>query len=159
MNRGWGLLVLALLLYSCNYFETKKIDAETLFEEEIATINWEEVDEYPLFASCDETASKQGQLVCFHTKLSAKVATVINDSVSGVMQAVSDTVYMQMKIDTTGRFTLQSLEMDTITRAHLPSLEQWLTSALKNIDPIAPATKKGIPVATIYTLPVVLVTD
>ena len=159
MKRVWGLLAFALSLYSCNYFETKKVDAETLFQEEMATINWEEVDSYPLFANCDETQPKQQQLQCFHRQLSEKVSEVLGDSIQGVMQNVNDTLYLQMKIDTAGQFTFKELKIDSITRRHLPKMESWLSAALRGIESVAPATKKGVPVATLYTLPIVLTTD
>ena len=148
-----------LLMSSCEYFETKKIDSDTLFEQEMATINWEEVDQYPLFKACDETATKAVQLECFHQQLSANISKVIKDSVPGVIQSLRDTVLLEMSIDTAGVFNLQQIHMDSMTRVHLPKVESWLKEALGQMDPIAPATKKGVPVVTKYTLPLIRATD
>ncbi|NQX78207.1 hypothetical protein [Gilvibacter sp.] len=148
-----------LLMCSCDYFETKKIDSDTLFEQEMATINWAEVDQYPLFKACDETAAKAVQLECFHKELSNTISGVIRDSVPGVIQSLRDTVMLEMRIDTSGIFTLQQIKMDSMTRVHLPKVESWLKQALGQMDRIAPATKKGVPVVTQYTLPLILATD
>lgn len=159
MRFFWGILLFTFLLTSCNYFETEKIDAQTLFEQEMATINWKEVDTYPLFRTCDETEPKEQQLICFHGQVSKTIAGVINDSIQGVMSRINDTVYMKMKIDTAGLFSLNELTMDSITARHIPNFESWLNAALANMEKVAPATKKGVPVATQYTLPLVLSTD
>lgn len=150
---------LLLLMVSCQYFETEKVDADTLFEQEMATINWDEVDQYPLFPNCDETQDKATQLRCFHGELSGSISQVLHDSVPGMVQSLHDTVWMDMRIDTSGVFSIKNVKMDSITEVQLPRLESWLKSALVNMQPVSPATKKGVPVATEYTLPLVLATN
>ena len=48
-----GLLILSLFFYSCEYFETKKISSETFVKDEIKSINWKDVDQYPIFKNCE----------------------------------------------------------------------------------------------------------
>lgn len=159
MIRACLCMLIVICCQSCNYFETQKMDADTFYKDEMATINWDDVDRYPLFSNCDETASKAEQLSCFHSQISASLDPVLSDSIHGVLVAVNDTVHLELHIDTLGVFHLKQLEMDSLTRTQLPNLDKWLASALDDIGPVSPAIKRGVPVATRYTLPVVLLTD
>ena len=39
---------------SCHYFEKKKLDSEKLLEEELQAFNWNALDQYPSFESCED---------------------------------------------------------------------------------------------------------
>jgi hypothetical protein len=47
---------------SCDYFDKKKIDTETIVNDELKAINWNDVDEYPTFSICDSTNNKKEYL-------------------------------------------------------------------------------------------------
>ena len=49
--------------------------------------------------------------------------------------------------------------MDSLTKAELPRLEETLRKKIDSIALTAPAYKRGIPVKTKFTLPIVLQTD
>ncbi|MAL59694.1 MAG: hypothetical protein CMC14_06580, partial [Flavobacteriaceae bacterium] len=50
---------------SCQYFNTERISSETFYEEEIESINWSEVDTYPMFRECETFTEKEVQKTCF----------------------------------------------------------------------------------------------
>ncbi len=57
MNRI-AFLFLIVLFTSCEYFDKKKINSKDLLEEELQTFNWNDVDTYPTFSSCDSITAK-----------------------------------------------------------------------------------------------------
>ena len=52
-------------MWSCNYFDAKKVSADDILEEELQTFTWNEVDEYPSFEMCDSLSSKAEKKQCF----------------------------------------------------------------------------------------------
>ena len=73
-----GLLILSLFFYSCEYFETKKISSETFVKDEIKSINWRDVDQYPIFKNCELVSNKEQQKSCFESTLSSYIYQSIN---------------------------------------------------------------------------------
>jgi len=52
------IFFLVLCFSSCNYFDKKKVYSEDILKEDLQTFNWNEVDEYPTFAVCDNASTK-----------------------------------------------------------------------------------------------------
>tara|TARA_B110000211_G_scaffold105679_1_gene122880 strand:+ start:999 stop:1181 length:183 start_codon:yes stop_codon:yes gene_type:complete len=60
MKYAFYVLVL-FVLASCQYFETDKISSETFYQQEIKTISWNDVDQFPSFSSCQHISEKTGK--------------------------------------------------------------------------------------------------
>ena len=73
-----GLLILSLFFCSCENFETKKISSETFVKDEIKSINWRDVDQYPIFKNCELVSNKEQQKSCFESTLSSYIYQSIN---------------------------------------------------------------------------------
>ena len=68
------ILVLSILFFvSCDYFVKKKIDTKTIVNDELKSINWNDVDEYPTFSICDSTNNKKE---CFQNVLRDRKSVV-----------------------------------------------------------------------------------
>jgi hypothetical protein len=145
-----------LLATSCNYFETTKVDSEDLYKQEIETISWDEVDQYPLFAVCDETANKQVQRVCFKQQLSKSILDNLAAKKMQVNAPINDTVTLELNISNTGKIKITNIVVDSITNRRLPDIAMWLQEGIEKTPTVGPALKRGIPVETSMTLPVIL---
>ena len=53
MKKTIQLLMVSVLLYSCQLFDKKVPDENQLLQQELQKINWEEVDELPSVLQCD----------------------------------------------------------------------------------------------------------
>jgi hypothetical protein len=51
------------------------------------------------------------------------------------------------------------MKMDSLLKAQIPSLAANIIEAIKTLQPIAPAYKRGIPVKTKFKLPLVIKTS
>ena len=147
---------LLLLATSCNYFETTKVDSEALYKQEIETISWDEVDQYPLFTACDETANKQAQRLCFQQELSKAILDNLATKNMQVSAPIFETITLELDISNTGEIKIASMEVDSITSQRLPDIALWLQEGIDSTPAIGPALKRGIPVQTSMTLPVIL---
>lgn len=151
-----SLVLTILFLTSCNYFENKKVYTKDLLEEELQTFNWNDVDEYPTFASCDTSSGKSNKQACFENTL----RTILNTNLSQyniiVNEDVNDTIVLKITIDKQGGFTVNEIVSHAQTKAQIPQLDSLLLRGFDSLPKIFPAIKRSQQVATQFVLPVVV---
>ncbi|QIE59465.1 hypothetical protein G5B37_07775 [Rasiella rasia] len=157
--KRFSLLLCSFLCLSCQYFDTEKISAETFYQEELKTIDWAEVDRYPAFAACDTLSEKPSQKDCFEAELGAYLRqTIVNQKIEAVKD-IHDTIVVHFSISEKAIISVQSIKMDSVLVREFPHLKDTLQRDLDATKLIAPAYKRGVPVITTFTLPIVVLTD
>ncbi len=159
MKHSGFIVAIFFLTTSCQFFETKKISKETFFEEEINSINWNEVDQYPVFLACENFTEKRDQKSCFETTLSTKIYQSIPIEKIVVSNDLNDTIFLEFNVNVQGKMSLNSIEIDSLLQKEIPLFESYILQSIDSLQPIAPAYKRGIPVQTTFTLPIVIKTD
>ena len=149
------LFVVTLILTSCN-FETKKISAEEVFEEESRSLNWKEVDEYPAFENCQDKTDLATARNCFERQVSATIYSFLASQQPVVTESINDTLYIYLEITKEGKPQIDSVQIDTTVTNQLPDIEQWLRQSIDSLPKIYPASKRGIPVSTMFKMPIVV---
>src|SRR5699024_12734880 len=67
------LLLICCLMSSCEFFQMEeRTSSDAILEEELHTINWQEVDTYPVFKECS-SATESKRLECFTEALHKKI--------------------------------------------------------------------------------------
>jgi hypothetical protein len=148
-----SLVILSLFFYSCEYFETKKISSETFVKDEIKSINWRDVDQYPIFKNCELISKKEQQKSCFEATLSSYIYLSIKVEETVVTTDLNETLTIDFIIDEKGKLMITSMIIDSLISAQIPLMEKNIKKAIDSIQPIAPAYKRGIPVKTSFQLP------
>jgi hypothetical protein len=154
-----SILVLCLVVSSCDLFETKKISSETFYDEELKTINWNDVDQYPVFKVCEHISEKLEQQRCFSDVLKNSLNEAAFKGGIAIDRNVSDTVWLKFDISEEARLSVKEILMDSLTSQTFPLLKQALLDRIDSLKLIAPATKQGIPVRTEFSLPIVIETE
>lgn len=154
-----GFLLMLTLLSSCQFFETEKISTETFFEEELKTIDWKTVDQYPAFGACERLTDKEGQKSCFERSLSAHLLKTFSNRNITTSRDLNDTVALSFAISEKGKLAITQIQIDSIIRSEFPSLEEWIYEGIDTLQPVAPAYKRGIPVKTEFMLPIIFKTE
>ncbi|MEZ4874294.1 MAG: hypothetical protein R2793_02260 [Flavobacteriaceae bacterium] len=154
-TRCFGFCVAALLA-SCQYFTSERISSETFYKEEMESIDWNEVDTYPAFKECETFTEKAEQKNCFQSVLQNRIKAKLDGEKVMVSQSVSDTVNMILQIEKEGNIQVVEIITDSLTLQHIPLLSQLLKESVEQLPAPAPAYKRGIPVTTQVTLPIVL---
>ncbi len=72
---------------------------------------------------------------------------------------IYDTVKVKFEVSSKGELSIRDIEIDTLLQKEFPHLEQWLMQSIDSLQPVAPAYKRGIPVKTQFTLPVIIKTN
>ena len=152
-------IFLLLLLCSCDYFDKRKVNADELLNEELKTVNWNEVDDYPNFETCDETEDKLSRKKCFEETLTRAIFTSLNEAGIVVTESFSDTLMMVFQISEKGELQLIEIEENELISANIPNIDSLLISGLNDLPKIYPAVKRGQQVRTQFKLPVVINAD
>lgn len=153
------LLFLVVLTSSCDSVLNQKKTSQEFLEEELKTINWTEVDTYPLFPDCDESEPKISQQRCFETTLHNHLKKFINnqDLVSSV--EINDTLLIHLIISKESEVVITEISGDSLTFETFPELQNHLYKSIASLPKIEPALKRGVPVNTMFVLPLVIKTD
>lgn len=147
------LIAILLVLSSCDYFNKKKVDTKAIFDEELKSINWSDVDEYPTFTVCDSSPNKK---TCFEDMLLNHLNENLAKQNIIVTEDVSDTILLKIHIDNKGNFTIKEIISNDLTKAQIPQLDSLLRHSFDSLPKIYPAIKRSQQVATEFSLPVVV---
>lgn len=158
MNR-LACFLLLVLLSACNYFEKQKLNSEDLLKEELQTFNWNDVDTYPTFSSCDSMTVKEDSRVCFQNTLLSHVNHYLASQNIVVSEDVNDTIRLKLMIDNKGHLEIEDIAIKPKTRFQIPEIDSLLRQSLKGIPKIFPAIKRGQQVKTAFELPVIVRID
>ncbi|TYB78181.1 hypothetical protein ES676_02935 [Bizionia saleffrena] len=150
------VFLLFVSVYSCNYFEAEKIASEDILNEELKTFNWNTVDAYPAFASCESLTTKGDRKHCFENTLASHIANSFLEQRFIVTQTISDTVVLEFTISEKGVLALNHIRVDSLTAHEIPSIKKILQESLETLPDIYPAIKRDQPVKTTFTIPLIL---
>ena len=146
------------MVSSCQYFETDKISKETFYQEELKTIDWKDVDQYPAFPKCESFTDKTEQKSCFENALSAHLRQAFLNHNATAVRDLNDTVTLKFSISNNGKLSIMDTQITETIKAEFPLLQNWLEESVDTLSLVAPAYKRGIPVATQFTLPIIIKT-
>ena len=157
--RKWVILGLCWLLASCAWFESREVKARKLVEAQLEGIDWNDVDQYPLFDDCDETAIKEAQRACFEETLLLHFSQTLRDFEFLMADDVEDTLYMDFIVDREGSISVLDIEQNNDVADQIPEFNGVITQSLKSLPRAAPALKRGIPVNAKFRIPLILNTN
>jgi hypothetical protein len=122
---------------------------------EAPNLNWTEMDEPPLFSGCP-TSDAVANWHCFSKMLQQKLEKKLKP-LSDSFAVSYDSIFISLKVDTTGQVSVIGLAQNSEHKAH-PLLLSSVTEVIQTLPPMQPAFKTNleIPVEVSWTLPVIL---
>ncbi|RLD25870.1 MAG: hypothetical protein DRI75_12685 [Bacteroidetes bacterium] len=150
------IFFLFFCISSCDYFDKKKIFSEDILKEDLQTINWNDVDEYPTFSSCDSSSTKSQRKQCFETTLTTYITTQLSNEIIIVTKDINDTIMITFQISETGKLSVIEIKSSDLIKAQIPKMDTLLMESLKDLPNIFPAIKRSQQVKTEFKLPVVI---
>ncbi len=142
---------------SCEFFQMeRRTSSDLILEEELHTINWQEVDTYPVFLECKESL-RSDQLECFTEALHNKVIHGMRryaqtnelDSLTELDILITIDANRKLKFSTNA----DTIVFKSSTNFHL--FMKYIQEGLDSLVVVEPAFKRGIPVTTEFALPIV----
>lgn len=153
------MLALLLLVVSCDFFLSEEQRTERAVDQKLGAIDWDSVDQYPLFDECNEMAEKAGQLQCFQQQMLRRVEKAFEGANFKVEQMVADTLYVDLRISENGFVTILAMGENSLLNEAMPNLREEVSERLNDLTTVAPALKRGVPVSIRVRLPLVIDTE
>jgi len=144
-----------LLVVSCSYFESKATRAP--LQEVDTIVDFNTVDAFPLFPNCREIPSREKQQICFQLEISQHIYGSLKQYQLYANEAINDTVLVKLKVSSLGKTSLLSIQISTKTKELFPEFDSILKVSIQNLPLLQPAIKRDMPVATEFTLPIILI--
>lgn len=150
------VLLLIFNVFSCDYFEKRKVYTEDLLEEELQTFNWNDVDEYPSFDACNNVTDKAAKKMCFENT----IRTILNSNLAKhqilISNDLQDTITLELIIDKSGVLKVDNIQFSEKTNMLIPNLDSLLRESINPMPKIYPAIKRSQQVTTKFTLPIII---
>ncbi|WP_422350040.1 hypothetical protein [Flagellimonas sp.] len=146
------------VLSSCQLFMSREEKTDKLVHDKLQEIDWNEVDQYPLFDNCDEMAPKATQRECFRTEMTRLVSEALESLQWEVKNDLNDTVLIDFKVDEDGFISITEMEVSPSILAEIQDFNEQIRNQLKDLT-VAPAVKRAKKVSMRFRLPVVLNTQ
>ncbi len=167
MQKRWFIIsvVWALLFQGCDSFMQRNFPtAERIASERIDTINWNQVDRFPLFESCDEMADKETQRACFENTFTTYIHLAMEMEEVTVKKTVNDTVILDLKINHEGIVSILNIQQSDLVAQEIPYLRSYFDTSIKKLPKIFPALKNAtsanstqtVPVGMRFSLPIII---
>jgi len=150
------VLIFILSLTSCEYFNVKKTSSEAILKEELETFNWNDVDDYPSFKSCNSDSEKSAKALCFQETITQTITNYLREEKIVVTQDIRDTLMLQFEVSNTGKLMLMQAKIDSLTTNEIPNIKTLLDNSLDGLPELYPALKRGQQVTTVFKLPIVI---
>ncbi len=143
--------------FSCEFQIQKKISADKYLEQELKIIDWNSVDELPLFDSC--LNSNTDMQKCFISYFSTQLKQNLVDNNFILNRTLVDTVYFDLKIDKQGNVSYEKIVIDENLNTYKNAIETALNITIENLPKVYPAIKRGQPVDVEFNFPLVISTE
>jgi len=131
----------------CNKEDYKKVDAKAIANSELNSIDLSQVDRYPLFEFCDETATKAAQKQCFEKGLHLWIKPYLDTLSVDTLKA--DTITLFLSVNEKGKLTRDSMVSGFETG-------RKITNVFNASPQLYPALKQGIPVNVSFRMPIII---
>ena len=154
--KQYYLFLVFLFFNSCQYLDKQIPSEKELLQNELKSINWKEVDEYPSVVDCEKIDNRAQRQKCFFEVLTQLIQQKLSVDTLSVLYPELDTI--EVKVTVFPNATLQfepQFPKDSVTYDKI-KIDSILKARLIDFPKINPAIKRGIPVKTQFILPVIL---
>lgn len=143
-------LLLIICCTSCSYFSSDKNSTQQSLD---TIINFNKVDVFPSFVECKDKID-EAKTSCFRETIHKKIAANLAQHHLEIKKPIDEVINVELEISTEGKFILKKINSSENIREQLPKLDSLLQASVNSLPKIFPAIKRGIPVASQYSLPI-----
>ena len=147
--RYFLFICLLISFTSCEYFSFEKNK-----NIEKIDVDFTSVDVSPSFKVCDSLIEKDKKNTCFRTTIRQEISSSLAKQSIQVLKSVDETIEVAITIQSNKEVKLTSIKSSDSLLVILPSLKAILKKSVEELPAIYPAIKRGIPVTTVYKLPI-----
>ncbi|NVK52957.1 MAG: hypothetical protein HWD85_08485 [Flavobacteriaceae bacterium] len=130
------------------------MNKKSVLQEVDTIINFTSVDASPTFNACKDIIDKEAKSNCFRTQLYKQVSVQLAKHRLVAKNPVDEMIQLEVIINSKGEIAIKKIESSSLIRENIIGLDSILNLSVKALPKIFPAIKRGIPVTTLYKLPI-----
>ena len=138
-------------MFSCKRFSLLNQDKIIAID---TIVDFSSVDSYPTFNNCNDLIEKEEKSFCFRETIYQKIGEELDKIQLESNDSLKETVLVKLRINSKGTFTIDSIVSSEKIKIIFPKLDSILYQSIAGLPNVFPAIKRGIPVTTVYELPI-----
>ena len=155
------IIIFFFLSISCefNFQIDKKITVDEFINEELKSLNWNDVDQYPVFENCLEINNVKNKNNCFVETITNSFRDNLKTNNLVLNRTLIDTVRMVLKVDKIGKISIENMTISDQNNKYKEVITKSFENTVSSLPKLYPAIKRGQEVDVIFNIPIIISTE
>lgn len=155
------IIIFCFLSISCEFdFQIdKKITADEFINEELKSLNWNDVDQYPVFENCLKINNVKNKNNCFVETITSSFRENLKTNDLVLNRTLIDTVRMVLKVDKIGKISIENMTISDQNNKYKEVITKSFENTVSSLPKLYPAIKRGQEVDVIFNIPIIISTE
>ena len=155
------IIIFCFLSISCEFdFQIdKKITVDEFITEELKSLNWNDVDQYPVFENCLEINNVKNKNNCFVETITNSFRENLKTNNLVLNRTLIDTVRMVLKVDKIGKISIENMTISDQNNKYKEVITKSFENTVSSLPKLYPAIKRGQEVDVIFNIPIIISTE
>ena len=155
------IIIFCFLTISCEFdFQIdKKITVDEFINEELKSLNWNDVDQYPVFENCLEINNVKNKNNCFVETITNSFRDNLKTNNLVLNRTLIDTVRMVLKVDKIGKISIENMTISDQNNKYKEVITKSFENTVSSLPKLYPAIKRGQEVDVIFNIPIIISTE
>ena len=146
-------MIIIICFSSCDYFSFERNKSVQQLD---TIVDKSTVDVFPSFAVCDGIIEKEKKRSCFEETLFKEISKRLSTQKILVKTPIEETIEVIIVVRANNQFELKSIKASSELMIQIPDLKERISTCISDLPKIRAASKRGIPVTSEYTLPILI---
>ena len=155
------IIIFCFLSISCEfYFQIdKKITVDEFINEELKSLNWNDVDQYPVFENCLEINNVKNKNNCFVETITSSFRENLKTNNLVLNRTLIDTVRMFLKVNKIGKISIENMTISEQNNKYREVITKSFENTVSSLPKLYPAIKRGQAVDVRFNIPIIISTE
>ena len=155
------IIIFCFFSISCEFdFQIdKKITVDEFINEELKSLNWNDVDQYPVFENCLEINNVKNKNNCFVETITNSFRENLKTNNLVLNRTLIDTVRMVLKVDKIGKISIENMTISDQNNKYKEVITKSFENTVSSLPKLYPAIKRGQEVDVIFNIPIIVSTE
>ena len=155
------IIIFCFFSISCEFdFQIdKKITVDEFITEELKSLNWNDVDQYPVFENCLKINNIKNKNNCFVETITSSFRENLKTNNLVLNRTLIDTVRMVLKVDKIGKISIQNMTISDQNNKYKEVITKSFENTVSSLPKLYPAIKRGQEVDVIFNIPIIVSTE
>ena len=155
------IIIFCFLSISCEFdFQIdKKITVDEFINEELKSLNWNDVDQYPVFENCLEINNVKNKNNCFVETITSSFRENLKTNNLVLNRTLIDTVRMVLKVNKIGKISIENITISDQNNKYKEVITKSFENTVSSLPKLYPAIKRGQEVDVIFNIPIIISTE